>query len=390
MKRNPWCVWLPAIAVALAGMAAVADEQSDRDSRRVVRIDEHVGRIEIDLHLHELRQHMRTALDAARNALDAGHDAMDHGLRGAFAQFEAFQLAKSEAGEARPVDVRRSADGVREVRIENVAGEVIVRGWDEDVIHVEGSLGEDVEELEFDVSGRTADIDVKVPRRGAKKIRTNLTVHVPRRCSLDVETVSASIDVDGLDGETIELRSVSRDIVVRRCSGSLDLRSTSGSITVEDAQRDVEVESISGDIQVAGTPRVVDAESISGSISVSEVQQQIQAETISGRIAIRGARLAELDLEAVSGGIEYEGGLQERGEVQVSTLSGEVSLVFTESIEGEFEFQTFSGRIETDFGPDTQGAPQSIRAKELRFTLGDGDATIDIETFSGNVLLRMP
>ena len=53
--------------------------------------------------------------------------------------------------------------------------------------------------------------------------------------------------------------------------------------------------------------------------------------------------------------------------------------------EEEFEVETFSGRIKNAFGPEAERTSEYAPGQELRFTTGGGDASVEVESFSGTV-----
>jgi len=101
---------------------------------------------------------------------------------------------------AEEVDLSGDAPAHGVVMIENIAGSIKVIGWDKESITVTGTLGKDVEELDF-TTGKKSRIKVVYPKK-SKSIKTgaDLEIHVPWGSSLEIECISASIDVSGMTG----------------------------------------------------------------------------------------------------------------------------------------------------------------------------------------------
>lgn len=271
------------------------------------------------------------------------------------------------------VDVTKAAEPDGQVDIENIVGSIEVIGWERDEIHIEGTLGDDVEELEFDVSGDDARIEVKIPdrRRGRnREVSASLIIHVPQGSSLSVEGVTALITVRNIHG------------------GEIDLESVSGKIQVSESSGSIQVENISAPIQISGSFGTVDAESVSGSIRISGATEEVSASTTSGKIDVVAGKLESIDLEALSGRISYEGGVTEDGEVKVESFSGAVVLVFTNDVFGDYRIETFSGQINNAYGPAPKRTGRFAPGKELNFDHGDGDASVEIESFSGSITFK--
>ncbi|MFC7520721.1 hypothetical protein ACFQS6_12245 [Xanthomonas populi] len=98
------------------------------------------------------------------------------------------------------------------VEVENIAGQIRVRGWDRDDVALTGSLGEG-QRLDVDESPDLLQLQVIYPRNSRNSNGAQLELRVPRAALLDVEAVSASVDVDQVDLARLQLKSVSGDVV---------------------------------------------------------------------------------------------------------------------------------------------------------------------------------
>ena len=269
-------------------------------------------------------------------------------------------------------DVERTVDARPDGRvlITNIAGSVVVSGWDRNEVEVRGNLGRGVEKLDVDASGGTVEIEVDYYRNSrGRDADADLEIRVPVGSDLDVEAVSASVEVSGLEGEVA-------------------VESVSGSVDVEGRPRSVDVESVSGAIEVRGQAEEVSVESVSGRIRLSGAFRDVEAGSVSGRIELRGEELRRADLSTTSGDIELSSSLAPGAEIEADSHSGSVELLLPPSTSARFEVTTYSGRIDNDLGPPAEKTSRYSPGKELEFSLGGGDAEIQIETFSGSVRLK--
>jgi len=265
--------------------------------------------------------------------------------------------------------VPASADGT--VAISNIAGSVVVTGWDRDEVEVTGTLGRNVEELEVESDARGVEIEVKLPRRNrGGGGSAHLEIRVPRRSRVEVETVSAEITADELEG-------------------ALDLESVSGSITVAGQPAAVRAETVSGLIEVEADTARISAATVSGSITLTGTRGEVEAEAVSGNITVKSARdLERADLEVVSGQIAFTGSLAPDVDFSASCHSGTIELTLPEATSARVVAESFSGRIDNEFGPEARRVDRYAPGKELSFTLGSGQGRIELETFSGAITLR--
>lgn len=264
--------------------------------------------------------------------------------------------------------VTAAADG--EVRIENFAGSLVIRGWQKNEVAVSGTLGKDVDELRLDSRGREVRIEVKFDGRGRRnQLASHLEIQVPMGSDVDVETVSAEVTFDGVDG-------------------SLQTETVSGDVTIEGAPEGIEIETVSGQVDVLAATRRVTIESVSGDVQLVGVSGDVEVQTVSGDVEVRGEELSKLDVEMVSGDLDYYGTPGAGDEIEVAGHSGDIVLWLGAATAATFKVQTFSGNIENRLGPPARKSSRYTSERELKFTLGDGAADIDVETFSGTVAIR--
>lgn len=247
-----------------------------------------------------------------------------------------------------PVDQIKAVKPDGRVHIENVAGSVTVTGWDRSEVHVKGTLGRNTEPLLFEISDGTVRIEVH-PKKNARGDGDGvLVIQVPRQSRVEVDTVSA-------------------DIRAKNISGAADLHTVSGS---------VEGAALAGDVSL---------ESVSGEVSADAAGRTLRCASVSGEIRVTGKLPSRVEMESVSGGLTYDGGLGKGGEIKAETVSGSVEIRLPASVSAEFEASTFSGDISGDLGASLNVKKDGPVGKSARFRLGAGDGRVRVETFSGSV-----
>lgn len=269
------------------------------------------------------------------------------------------------------VDQSRPADADVTVSVENLSGSVRVEGWDQPEVKVTGTLGDDTEGLSFEGGRGSISIEVEIPegRWGRRKdVESHLEIWLPRGAELEVETVSASIRVTGVDGK-------------------LDLESVSGGVEARGGSREAELETVSGAIEFHGSGSEVVAESVSGRVTLKGVAGRVEVNTVSGGVDVEAALLGDGQFESVSGEVRLAARLGSGSELEVGAHSGNVTLSLDGEVSAHFEVNTFSGRIDNDFGPDGERTSRFAPGRTLDFTAGSGEARVSVDTFSGNVRL---
>ena len=196
-------------------------------------------------------------------------------------------------------------------------------------------------------------------------------------------------------------------------TATLDVKSISGNVTVSGVQGVVHAESISGVVSSSATPKLA-AKTVSGDVELvnAPADADLAANTVSGNIRARGLKVRTLDIgsvsgdvaltdiacdrlgvKSVSGSVEFAGTLGKSGRYDINSHSGNIRLSLTGNTGFELNANSFSGSIRSDFpvtlggtsARDDRGRRGPGRATHAVF--GDGSATLNLRTFSGDIVL---
>jgi DUF4097 and DUF4098 domain-containing protein YvlB len=284
-------------------------------------------------------------------------------------------LASAPLSAGTPINETRPLDPRGRIEIDNMKGRIQVRAWDRNEVRVTGTLGDGVEKLVVDGDRGNLEVRVEYPKRmgswrNDRTGPTDLMLMVPLQASLDIESVSADIDVDGVAPDEIDVDTVS------------------GNVTIAAAPRQASIESVSGDLVLTLNSREAKTESVSGDIVLKgRLDGEVHAETVSGDITIdsRGQRVRRLSTGTVSGDADVRVGLADGGEIKSETVSGEIKLRLPKALSARVSGETFSGDLDApnakihseDFGP----------GKTMEASYGNGAGEIRMESFSGDAIL---
>jgi DUF4097 and DUF4098 domain-containing protein YvlB len=259
-----------------------------------------------------------------------------------------------------------AADG--EVTIYNVAGSVEVRGWSRTQVEVTGELGSGVEELLFERDGNEVIVKVKLPRNSSRGGSAELVINVPEASSLQVQTVSADIEVSDVRGEQ-------------------RLETVSGDITAAVFGSDIDAESVSGDIEVEGDDQPIDARlhTVSGDIVAENLSGALSSETVNGEINVINGSFKRISGETVNGDIVFHVTLLDDGRMDIETVNGAVDVDFEGDFSARIDIETFNGSIRNCFGPEPVRTSKYAPGRELKFTEGGGSGRVTIDTLNGSV-----
>lgn len=279
-------------------------------------------------------------------------------------------LGTAPAFAATPIDETRPLDARGQLEISNVKGRIEVRAWDREEVHITGSLGDGVERLQVEGDRKSLEVKVRYPRNSRDTEPTTLVLQVPRQVELEVDGVAVEIDVNGVAGR------------------SLDIESVSGDVVAVGAPREADISSVSGNLQLNLNSDKVEAESVSGNIALrGRIEGEISAETVSGdiRIDTRGQAARRLSTSTVSGSASYTGGLAPGGRISAESVSGDIRLALPASVSARVSAESFSGDLRA---PGVRiDKPKYGPGSSFEHTFGDGAGEIRMETFSGSAEL---
>lgn len=275
-----------------------------------------------------------------------------------------------------PIQLRHDATPTARVSISNIAGTVNVIAWDRNEVQVSGRLGDGAKPLA--ITGSNGDLEIKVEPQGgsgwfnwggdSKMAPTTLELHVPRAASLDVDVISAPLVIDGMDG------------------GSIQVNTVSGKARINARTPSLKVDSVSGGIEQAGHAEQAALQTVSGEILAPALGRSVELQTISGRIQANGGPWQKLTLSTVSGDVQLTGALAAGGSIGIDSMSGDVQLQLPANTSASLHASSFSGDLRSDFG--TPKEPEHGPGSSLDVRLGAGAGKVNIETFSGDLRVR--
>jgi Putative adhesin len=283
--------------------------------------------------------------------------------------------------------VRVGRDG--RVTIANISGDIVVTGGGGDEVSIEAvkrTRGDrsELANVEVVVEERAGRVDIRAEhgrsdrgRRG-DSASVDFTVTVPASASVDVHSVSGSVKVSGV-------------------RGSVRAESVSGNVTTSDTPSLELAKSISGDVSLTGAAAEGDlsAGSVSGNITAKGLKARgLDLNSVSGDVLLTDVSCERLTIKSVSGDIEYTGSIVRTGRYEINTHSGGVRLTLSNPPGFELNANSFSGTVRSDLpltiGGDSSGDRSSRGRREMhnmRATFGDGSATLNIHTFSGEIVI---
>ncbi|HYG05489.1 MAG TPA: DUF4097 family beta strand repeat-containing protein [Stenotrophomonas sp.] len=284
-----------------------------------------------------------------------------------FAAAIAVQAAPAHAQSA--VNERHTLASGGRVELDNVAGQVRVRGWDRNEVTLTGQLGEG-QRLDVQSSANRVQLRVVYPQNGRNSHGTELELRVPRGAQLQAQTVSADLDVDDVDLERLQAQTVS------------------GELRAQGKARESQLSTVSGGLQVQLATQRLRANTVSGRLRAGQgARGDIGLETVSGSIGLEAGQLSRLRAETVSGDMDLGiAALAPGGSVELQSVSGDIGVRLPRDISARLRVETFSGDIDSDAGEVER--PRYGPGSSLDVRLGSGNGDVSIDSHSGGVRVR--
>lgn len=256
-----------------------------------------------------------------------------------------------------------SARGVDRLELENDGGQVVVTTWDREEIRIVAEHSSRTF-VEIDRSGGILQVEADARRGPATIVDYQLTV--PARLDLTVEGMFTDVTIEGSDGE----------VAVETLEGAIRIVGGRGSVVAESTNGEISVEGAQGSIEATGVSRGIEITNSSG---------QIVAESVGGSIILRGITADVVEAGTVGGRIHYEGSIRDGGRYFFGSHGGRITLELPPGVNATVTAVSLTGGVRADY----PGAPTRFNRREREsFTLGDGSARIEAETFSGSIVIQ--
>lgn len=304
------------------------------------------------------------------------------------------------------VERTNAADAQAVVTLCLSQGDVVVRGWDKKEVHARAEGAGNMRLLTPNVQPAPR-VEVLVtqdeedePGSGDCGSADMVELMVPRGATVNLRTQNGHIDVSDVSDARAE--ALSGDVEVRRIARAVTISCLSGDVSVTDVSGPVSA------ITVSGTVEARNARALAAG-------DEFEAKSTSGDVTIENIKHTQVTSATVSGSVLYTGALARGGAYDFKTISGDVTMEIPSDSSFTLHAKVVvSGDIDTDFPvktmtiggsvpvPPTAPPPQppSGRGKvkikpskepeqtRLDGTVGSGDATVNMSSFSGSLHLR--
>jgi Toastrack DUF4097 len=190
-------------------------------------------------------------------------------------------------------------------------------------------------------------------------------IQVPHWIHVNIDGINNDVSVDGVDGEVL-VETVRGGVNVKGGKGLISLRSLEGAVRVEGAR---------GRVQ---------ASSVNDGVVVIDVVGEVVANTVNGNITLGRVVSDLVEASSANGDLIWDGDFKKSGRYQFGTHNGDILVITADRPNATVSVETFSGDFESNFPVQLR---ETRQGQGMSFTLGDGSALVDFESFQGAIRL---
>ncbi len=260
------------------------------------------------------------------------------------------------------VDVKK---GTR-LRLDNFAGEIVVRTWTRDAVRI---VAHHDPRVKIAISTTAAALTIQSESAGRGSVDYEITA--PPWMPLSITGTYNFVTVEGSQSD-------------------VSAETTRGDISFKGGVGTVVAKTVEGKVVIDGARGRVTASSVNDSLRITDTSGDITADTTNGDVTLSQIKATSATVTTINGDIRFDGQPADGGRYRLTTHNGDVIATVPPTANVTFVIRTYQG----DFGSTLKlaGPPRADARQGRRqtYTLGTGSAEFEIETFGGSIRLRAP
>lgn len=275
--------------------------------------------------------------------------------------------AQERPGRAPKTDQTVPVSRGSRLAIDNFAGEVVVHTWDKDSLRVQAR-----HTARTRISIRTGvnGVNIAAETSNGSNGSVDYDITAPAWMAMKIEGHYNYVTIEGTQGD-VSIVTVRGDIVLKG-GGSVTARTIEGEIQVDGARGKINLSSVNQGIKVTGASGEIAADTTNGSITLARIESN------------------KVEVATVNGDVSYEGSLADNGRYSFTTHNGDIVVTVPESSNATFSVRTYNGEFVTSLPLKGPASSEIRRGRRVAYTLGNGSAEVEMESFGGAIRLRRP
>lgn len=265
-------------------------------------------------------------------------------------------------------------------------GKIKINGWERDEVRAFVNEGS---ELGFKVlqKNRQTENPVWIKVLGFDPKRTEATVR-PDECLFGEE-----IELDVPRNATINIKSRESETVINSVN-KVSVENVGGDIFLSDILQGVDAKTYRGHVMLEKSGGTISLSSIVGNIfafdvSPSDIGDIFKAKTSNGAIVLQKVEHRQMEVGSNSGSIKFDGAFLGGGQYNFKTQNGFILLEIPPDssckVAASYGFGSFNTELPMQ---NLVKPPPGAKVQTLSGVLGNGDATVNLTTYTGAINIK--
>lgn len=200
------------------------------------------------------------------------------------------------------------------------------------------------------------------------------------------------IELDVPRGATVNVKGRSSETTIEMVRKA-DVRNVGGDISLNNIEQGINAATYEGDVTVENSGGAIALETANGNIvaldvAPSEIGDIFKAKTISGAITLQNIEHRQTEISSNSGSIKFTGEFQTGGQYNFGTQNGTIQLAIPEKSSCKISASYGYGKFSSDIKLNIITINNSSKAQSIAASLGNGDANVNLTTYSGAIRIK--
>ena len=272
--------------------------------------------------------------------------------------------AVSLAAASPSTDTTFSVGAGTRLSLENYTGSVAIGAWSRDAVRVRAQHHHSTTVVIERSPGR---LELSASGHWGVPGVVDWDVTIPAWMAATVEGVGTDVRIQGVQGE-LKIDTVKGDVTVTGCAAA-------------------EASSVEGEVAVADCRGRISAQSVNEVVRIRGCKGEVSGESVNGDVIVQCPESHDVEATSVNGDVVMSGPFVDGGSYSLSAHNGDIVVGVPEKASLSVSVSTYGGGLSSDF-PLTFS--EKKKGREYRFTLGTGSASLELDSFQGEVkLLRL-
>ena len=286
------------------------------------------------------------------------------------------QKTVSTDGDRLPAEKSIAVDAKVNISLCVTEGNLKVTGWERNEIRA--------------FVGNGSQVGLKV----LQKNRQNNAVWVMVTGGKDEEECLSGeeIELDVPRGATVNVKGRTTETKIEMVR-KVTVKNIGGDISLNGIEQGINASTYEGDVMVENSGGAISLESANGNIvafdvAPSEIGDVFKAKTISGAITLQQIEHRQNEISSTSGSIKYTGAFQSGGQYNLRTTNGSILLAIPEKSSCKIYASYGNGKFSSELKLNIITENNTSQAQKLAASLGSGDASVNLTTYSGAIRIK--